>query len=166
MDFHDVVTSRRSVKKYDPSHLITDQELERLFSTVVLSPSSFNLQHWRFVVIRDPAGKKELRKRAYDQVQVEEASAAIVVCAKLTAHTDAARIYADAPADVRDRMVPMIEGFYTDKPQMQRDEAIRGASLAAMTLMLTATEMGYGTSTLCGFWRRQAWNDLCYFWHR
>lgn len=151
MQFNEIVTARRSVKNYDPGHEITDDELKTIFHRVILSPSSFNLQHWRFVVVRDPARKADIRKAAWDQEQVEAASAVIVVCAKLDAHQDAERLYADTPKSVRDRMVPMIHGFYADKPQMQRDEAIRSASLAAMTLMFAATDAGYATGPMIGF---------------
>ena len=64
---------------------ITDAELAAIFERVRLTPSSFNLQHWRFVVVRDPARKASLRKAAFNQEQVEMASAAIVVVGKLTA---------------------------------------------------------------------------------
>lgn len=151
MQFDETVTARRSVKSYDRGHKITDDELKAIFEKVILSPSSFNLQHWRFVVVRDPARKAEIRQAAWNQEQIETASAVIVVCAKLDAHQDAERLYADTPKSVRDRMVPMIHGFYADKPQMQRDEAIRSASLAAMTLMFAATDIGYATGPMIGF---------------
>lgn len=151
MQFSDVLAGRRSVKKYDPSHSIGDEELKTLFEKVSLSPSSFNLQHWRFVVVRDKELKSRLRKAAYDQEQVETASAVVVVAAKLNAHEDAEQIYADAPDSVKQSMIPMIKGFYANKPQLQRDEAIRSASLAAMTLMYAAFDMGYATGPMIGF---------------
>jgi nitroreductase len=151
MDFSKIVTERRSVKTYDPQHPITDDELKAIFDKVVLSPSSFNIQHWRFVVVRDPGRKAELRKAAFDQEQVEAASAAIVVVGRLNAHEDADRIYAEAPQPVRERMVPMIHSFYAASPQAQRDEAIRSAALAAMTLMYAAYDHGYATGPMIGF---------------
>lgn len=151
VQFAEIVFNRRSIKKYDPNHVITNAELKRLFEKVILSPSSFNLQHWRFVVVRDKAVKSRLRKAAYDQEQIESASATIVVAAKLTAHEDAPRVYAGAPESVRKSMLPMIEGFYSDNPQLQRDEAIRSGSLAAMTLMYAALDMGYATGPMIGF---------------
>lgn len=151
MEFSDVVQTRRSVKKYDPSFSLDDATLRRLFERVVLTPSSFNIQHWRFVVVREAAEKKALRAAAFDQAQVEEASATIVVCAKLSAFRDADRIYAEAPESVRATMLPMIEGFYAGNQALQRDEAIRSASLAAMTLMLAACDLGLATGPMIGF---------------
>lgn len=101
MQWEQVVAGRRSIKSYDRNHSITDDELKKLFGEVVLSPSSFNVQHWRFVVVRDPALKARLRKASFDQEQVETASAVIVVTAKLNAHEDAPEIFADAPSNVQ-----------------------------------------------------------------
>jgi nitroreductase len=151
MEFSKVVEARRSVKLFDTSYDVDDATLGKLFDSVVLSPSSFNLQHWRFVVVRDAENKKALRSVAYDQPQVTDAAVVVVVCANLLAHRDAERIHADAPDDVRSKMVPMINGFYEGKDRMQRDEAIRSASLAAMTLMLAATDMGLATGPMIGF---------------
>lgn len=151
MEFSEIVTGRRSVKKYDPTHTISDDDLRALFQKVVLSPSSYNLQHARFVVVRDPELKVKLRKAAFDQQQVEAASATIVVVGKLNAHEDAGDIHADAPEEVRKALLPMIRGFYEGQPQLQRDEAIRSAALAAMTLMYAAYELGYATGPMIGF---------------
>ncbi len=151
MDFTNVCEGRRSIKKFDSNHAISDTELSAMFEQVRLTPSSFNLQHWRFVVVRDKDKKAALRGAAYNQEQVENASAVVVVLGKLNAHEDAERLYADAPQSVQDSMVPMIASFYTDKPTMQRDEAIRSASMAALTLMYAAHNAGYATGPMIGF---------------
>jgi nitroreductase len=151
MQFDEIVADRRSVSKYDPEFEIGDEQLKALFEKVALTPSSFNLQHWRFVVVRDAARKAELRKASFGQEQVETASAVVVVVGKLSAHADAGDIYAHAPEPVREKMLPMIEGFYGKNPALQRDEAIRSGSLAAMTLMYAACEMGLATCPMIGF---------------
>lgn len=136
MEFTDLVRARRSVKQYDPAHPITDAELRALFEIVALTPTSFNLQHQRFVVVRDPARKRALRAAAMNQPQVEGASAAVVVLGKLDAHAGAGE---------------RIEKFYEGKPALARDEAIRSAALAAMTLMYAALDAGYATGPMIGF---------------
>ncbi len=151
MEFSDVVSGRRSVKSYDAAHTISDDQLATLFDRVSLSPSSFNLQHWRFVVVRDAQRKAAMRKLSYGQEQVENASACIVVVGRLVAHEDAPTIMAEAPQSVRESLIPMINGLYADNAALRRDEAIRSASLAAMTLMHAAYDMGYATGPLIGF---------------
>ncbi len=151
MQFLDTLTARRSVSKFDPGYEMTDEEFQTLFQQVALSPSSFNLQHWRFVIVRDPKRKAALREAAFSQEQLVTASAAIVVVGKLNAYEDAPAIYEETPQRVRDTVLPMIEKFYAGKPAFQRDEAIRSASLAAMSLMLAAADMGYATGPMIGF---------------
>jgi nitroreductase len=46
--------------------------LASLFETVALSPSSFNLQHWNFIAVRDAATKQKMRAAALGQPQLEE----------------------------------------------------------------------------------------------
>ena len=151
MDFADAVNQRGSIKTYDPDHEITDAELIELFELTTRSPSSYNLQHWRFIVLREPEIREEVQAASWGQKQVTECSVCVVVTAKLAAHDDAARIYASAPQAVQDKLVPMIGGFYAMNDQLQRDEAIRSASLASMTLMHAATSMGLATCPMIGF---------------
>ena len=48
----------------------------------------------------------------------------------------------EVPSDQRASLLSMIDGFYDGNPELQRDEAVRSASLAAMTLMLAARNRG------------------------
>ena len=151
MEFSEIVQQRFSVKSYDPEKIISDAELKGLFDEVILSPSSFNLQHWTFVAVKEPEIKKKLKAAAWDQSQMEDCSVAVLVCGKLDAYKDASRIYQEAPDEIQKKVLPMIQNFYEGKDQLQRDEAIRSASLAAMTLMYGATNRGWGTCPMIGF---------------
>lgn len=73
---------RYATKKFDPAKKLSDQELKRLLNVLRLSPSSFGLQPWKFIVITDPQLRKELRKAAWDQPQITDASCLIVLCVK------------------------------------------------------------------------------------
>ena len=151
MEFSDIVQQRRSIKSYDAEKSISDAELKELFKEVTLSPSSFNLQHWTFIAVKDSKQKKALKEAAWGQQQVEDCSVAILVCGKLNAYKDAPIIYKNTPKEVQEGMLPMINKFYEGKEQLQRDEAIRSASLAAMTLMYAAKNLGWVTGPMIGF---------------
>ena len=151
MEFSETVRQRQSVKRYETGVPISDQELALLFEETILSPSSFNMQHWRFVAVRDHETKVKLREAAWNQEQLETCSAVIAVCAKLDAHKDARQIYASEPEAVQARLVPMITEFYGRDAQLQRDEAIRSAALASMTFMLSAKNRGWDTCPMIGF---------------
>ncbi len=151
MDFAQIAETRRSVKQFDPETAISDEELTTLFEQVVLTPSSFNLQHWSFVAVRDKALKSAMQEIAWGQQQVSDSSVAILVSGKLNAYEDAPTIYAETPPSVQDMVLPMIDGFYRESPQSQRDEAVRSGSLAAMSLMYAAQDMGFATGPMIGF---------------
>lgn len=151
MDLEEAIRTRRSVKTYDPDATIDDATLTRLFELVALTPSSWNLQHWRFVVVRDPARRAELKDASWGQRHVGAAPCVIVVAGRLDAYEDAARTNAHAPDSVVAKLVPMIERSYGPDPRLQRDEAIRSGSLAAMTLMLVARSLGLVTCPMIGF---------------
>lgn len=151
MEFSAVVRQRRSIKSYDPARTISDAQLKELFEEVVLSPSAFNLQHWAFIAVRDPEIKKKLKEAAWGQQQIEDCSVPIFVAGKLNAHRDAPSIYKGVPEGVREKVLPMIADFYEGKDQLVRDETIRSASLAAMTLMYAAKSRGFDTGPIIGF---------------
>jgi len=151
LDYFELAEARHSVRIYEPGIEINDAELKRIFDTVVLSPSSFNIQHWKFVVVRDQSRKAELRGLSFGQAQVEQAAAVVLVCGRLDAYQDAAQIYGDADAATREKYVPMIEGAYTDQPALQREEAVRSGSMAAMSLMYAAKAAGWDSGPMIGF---------------
>ena len=151
MNFHDLAQARHSVRHYQPHTAIDDAELKAIFDDVLLTPSSFNLQHWQFVVVRDADRKAALRAVSFGQQQVVDAAAAILVCGRLDAYLDAPRIYADAPEAMRVKALPTIASAYTNQPALQREEAVRSGSLAAMALMLAAKGRGWDSGPMIGF---------------
>jgi len=131
---------------------LDDATLLRLFELVRLSPSSFNLQHTRFIIVREKLRRAALRAAAYGQKHVEECGADVLVAGKLTAHEDVERVQQHVPdLALRAKLVKTITGYYKDNPRFQRDEAVRSGSLASMTLMLAAQSMGLVTCPMIGF---------------
>lgn len=152
MDVSTAIQRRRAVKYYDPAHRMSDAEVEKLMALAMLSPTAFNIQNWRFVTVRDPALRKELRAVAWDQAQVTDASLLVVLTADLKAwEKDPARYWKDAPQAVQDYLVPAIGQYYGGRAQVERDEAMRSCGIAAMSLMLAAQEMGYDSCPMDGF---------------
>ena len=152
MDVETAIRSRRSIKVFDPSHRIDEGETAKLIELATLSPTAFNLQHWRFVVVRDPLVRFQLRQVAYGQAQVSDAALLIAVCADVKAwDRDPARCWRNVGPNERNRMVAAIRRFYAPDPQLQRDEAMRSCALAAQTLMLAAVARGHGTCAMDGF---------------
>lgn len=152
MNVSTAIETRRSVKAYDPNHRMSEAEIERLLGLAILSPSAFNIQNWRFVLVRDPALRGAIRKAAWDQAQVTDASLLIVLCADLKAwEHDPARYWKNTPQPVQDFLVPAIGQYYQGRESVQRDEAMRSCGIAGMALMLAAKEMGYDSCPMDGF---------------
>jgi nitroreductase len=152
MNVPTAIQNRRSVKHFDPDHKMTKKELEKLLSLGLLSPTAFNLQNWRFVVVQDPKLREEIRKVSWDQTQVTEASLLIILCADLKAwEKEPIRYWHSAPERVQEFIVPAIQQYYDGLDQVQRDEAMRSCGIAAQTLMLTAKSMGYDSCPMDGF---------------
>lgn len=152
MNTLDAIIARRAVKQYDPKHTMPDADLTKLMELAAHSPTSFNIQNWRFVVVQDPALRQKIRAAAWDQAQVTDASVLLVLCADIQAwDKNPERYWQNAPKPVQDMLVPMIRPFYDGKPELQRDEAMRSVGIAAQTLMLAAKAMGYDSCPMIGF---------------
>lgn len=152
MNTFEAIEARRSVKHFDPEHIMPKEDIEKLFEATILSPTSFNMQNWRFVAVQDKEIKKQIRAAAWNQAQMEEASIVVLLCADLGSFKDRPeRYWANTPDNVKEMMTGMMTGFYEGKDELQRDEAMRSTGMAAQTIMLAAKEMGYDTCPMVGF---------------
>src|ERR1041385_2493718 len=73
------IKERRATPGFEDVPIHT-ADLEKIIRAGLEAPSGYNLQPWRFVVVRDREQKKKLRQAAFGQAKVEEASAVIVAC--------------------------------------------------------------------------------------
>ena len=152
MQTFEAITSRRAVKQFDPEHVLTADEERELLSLAVLSPTAFNIQNWRFVVVKDKALRAQIRAAAWDQAQVTDSSLLVIMCADLKAwEKEPERYWANTDQGTRDILLPAIDNYYRGKEKTQRDEAMRSCGMAAQTLMLTAKSMGYDSCPMDGF---------------
>ncbi len=152
MDTFDAIYERRAVKHYDPEHDLTDDEISKLMEAAIQSPTSFNIQNWRFVLVRDKPLRQQIRAAANDQAQVTDASLLIVMTADLKAwEKSPERYWRDAPPEVAEILVNWMGPFYQGKDELQRDEAMRSCGLAGQTIMLAAKAMGYDSCPMIGF---------------
>lgn len=152
MNTLEAIHTRRSIKHFDAHHRMTAQEIEELLALALLSPTAFNIQNWRFVILEDAHLRQKVRAASWNQTQITDASLVIVLCADLKAwEKQPERYWAHSPANVREFMVQAIDDYYRDKTQTQRDEGMRSCALAAQTLMLAAQSLGYDSCPIGGF---------------
>lgn len=157
-----IFRERHSVRYFDPSHTLSEQEIKELLGLAGTAPSSWNLQHWKFVVINTAAAKERLLPIARNQKQIVDASVTVAILGDLEANRNAEAVYRPiVKAGLEDSyagytsypmMIDQIESAYGNAaPTYRRDEAIRNASLAAMQLMLAAKAKGLDSGPMVGF---------------
>lgn len=152
MQTAEAIRQRRAVKQFDPDHRFTDEELAALLDLALQAPTSFNMQNWRFVLVRDPELREQIRAAAVDQAQVTDASLLFVLCADVKAWAMQPRRYwRNAPQEVQDVLMPWMKPFYEGRERLQRDEAMRSVGIVAQTMMLAAKSMGYDSCPMIGF---------------
>ena len=153
MDTLDAIYQRRAVKHFDPNHKLTPEEEQKLLEATIQSPTSFNIQHWRFVILRDPELRAKIRSEfGNDQAQMTDASLLILFTADVKAwQKEPQRYWQNAPQEVADLLVGWMGPFHEGREWLQRDEAQRSIGIAMQTLMLAAKAMGYDSCPMIGF---------------
>ncbi len=153
MNTIDAIYQRRAVKHFDPEHILSQEEELKLFEATIQSPTSFNIQHWRFVVLRDSELRAKIRtKFGNDQAQMTDASLLVLFTADVKAwNREPKRYWKNAPKDVAELLVNWMGPFHAEKEWLQRDEAQRSIGMAMQTMMLAAKGMGYESCPMIGF---------------
>jgi nitroreductase len=145
--------SRRSIRQYE-SRTIPEHDLRELLRLAGRAPSAFNVQPWRFIVVRDEAVKARLAEAAHGQQQVLRAPATIVLVSDME---DALRRMPEAmhpamPAGKREAGVESVRASFSDKSNEEREAWGNAQSNIALGyLLLLAESLGYATSPMLGF---------------
>jgi nitroreductase len=73
---------RYATKQFDPHRKISEREWEALEQALLLTPSSFGLQPWTFIVVKDPALRAKLQPASWGQSQIVDASHLVVFASR------------------------------------------------------------------------------------
>ena len=163
--FLELIRRRVSAERFDPGRALDDATVRDLVADATLAPSSFNIQHWRFVAVRREEDKRRLQAAAHGQRQVAEAALTLIVLGdtrgvdRLPEIVERAVAAGALPPGKAAAWVRLAREIYAD-PRMARDEALRCGSLAAMLLMLSAEARGLAASALTGFDADQVCRDF------
>ncbi len=159
MEVIEAIKSRRSINFFEPGMEIPDEKLKELLEIANLSPSSFNVQPWKVIVVKDPGRKKVLRECAFGQPKTEEASVVLIMVADPDFLENNFERVLDRwielgyiTEDKRDSNRQLAEKLYGAPDSMERKyTAVKNTSLFAMTLMIAAKGMGLETHPMDGF---------------
>lgn len=127
MDVFEAIKKRRSIRKFDSTKEVTDEQIEKLLESARWAPSAGNLQSWFFAVVKDEETKKRLVEAAWGENFIAQAPVVIVSCADLQRSAS--------------RYGGRGESLY----------AIQDATIATQNIWLAATEMGLGAVWIGAF---------------
>ncbi|HWC20302.1 MAG TPA: nitroreductase family protein [Terriglobales bacterium] len=152
-----VIHERTSINHFDATKSISQAEIRAIVADAIQAPSSYNIQHWRFIAVIDPEKKQQLEAAAYNQTKVGHASATIIVLGDLRGYEKLDKIYQPLvkrgvmTEEAAAKGIQRATAAYINNPQFQRDEAIRSGALAGMTFMIAAQARGYASGPMIGF---------------
>jgi nitroreductase len=151
------ILQRRATRKFDASKPLDDDLLRRILSLATHAPSSYNLQPWRFLVVRTEANRKKLRGCAFNQPKITEAPVVVIVLGDKTPHRSRLDLIAQRMID---RGVMTLDGAAEFRARLTRSMnalaepevwATRSTMLAAATLMIAAESLGVASAPMEGF---------------
>jgi len=154
MEYSEANKQRRAVNVFDPAVAIKEDELKRIFEEASLAPSSFNFQPWKVVIALSAKAKEGLKRAAFGQAKVTEASAVLVFFGNTKQYLESDDVFDDwvekgyLKAGEVEKTKGMAKGLYGG-----REVAFvsRNVGLLAMNIMLAAKNRGWDTHPMDGF---------------
>lgn len=150
---------RYATKQFDPTKKIDEATWSALEEALVLAPSSFGLQPWKFLVITDPAVRESLVPLSWGQRQVADASHLVVFAVKHPVTTADVRRFIERTAEVQSTPVEALAGYekvvanFVENPPFGlelRSWATRQVYLALGQFMTAAALLGIDTCPMEG----------------
>lgn len=107
----ETLQSRYATKEFDPSKKVSTSDWDALEESLVLTPSSFGLQPWKFIVVTDQATKDSLVEHSWGQKQVADCSQMIVLCAKKQMTSEDTEAWLQRIVEVRGVSRESLDGY-------------------------------------------------------
>ncbi|PWY55410.1 nitroreductase family protein [Legionella qingyii] len=166
--FKKIISERRATPNFDGSP-VSDHDLAAIVKAGMEAPSGYNLQPWRFIVVRDMKQKQRLREAAMGQPKVEEAGCVIVCCGDLNAprgeSLDAVLQESEKHGFNKEqnlKVKALLENTFSapagNAMGFAPDYAVwvnRHVMIAFTTMMWMAEALGYDTAPMEGFFEDQ-----------
>ena len=150
MEFGEVVKTRRSVRDFDTSRDVPERFVKKIFELAELSPSSYNLQPWEFVIVRSAEKKERLKECAYGQSHVGTASLVIIVLGNRNPLKKAKKV-AESSSSIQAENFKNVLKRIPPQDDFGVGWASKNVGLIASTLMLAAHNFGISSCPMEGF---------------
>ena len=102
---------RYATKKYDSSFELDPKDKATLEQVLQLTPSSYGLQPLHYIWLEDQKLLEQTKKLAWNQEQITDASAVIVLCTLTTLDRTFLDAHIDLTRDTRSMQEEQIQGF-------------------------------------------------------
>ena len=159
MDVITAIEQRRSINFFDTTRNVPDELIRQILEFATLSPSSFNLQPWKVIIVNEPQKKKILRECAFNQPKVEEAPVVLIIIADPMAVEENIESVLNSwvklgymKSEMKDSYKGMANSLYGEPGSLKRQFfAIKNTCLFAMNIMMAAKGAGLDTHPMDGF---------------
>jgi nitroreductase len=144
---------RRSIREFEPVP-VPPAELDEILRLTALAPSAFNLQPWRFVVVRDEDVKRRLAEVAFNQRQILSAPVVIVLYTDMLEALDRIDEVLHPGKDEAKRASArssILRSFAKKTASERESWGAEQGNIALGYLLLSAESSGYQTSAMLGF---------------
>lgn len=110
-NINEALTWRYATKKFDTTKKLTDETLNQILEAGRLSPSSFGLQPWKFILVENTELRAKLREAGYSQTQITDASNLLVLAYKNDMSESYVDSYMKSTAETQNVSVDTLSGF-------------------------------------------------------
>jgi nitroreductase len=107
----DALNWRYATKKFNPNRIISQEEWRILEDSLLLAPSSYGLQPWKFLIVKDPAIREKLKPVSWNQSQVTDASHYLVFTTLKTITPAYIKHFIDRHVEIRQQPRENFEGY-------------------------------------------------------
>lgn len=159
----DAFRFRHATKEFDPSKKISDEDFRFILETGRLSPSSFGMEPWRFLVIQNEQLRDKIKNSSWGAAgKLPDASHFVIILARthLDTRHDAAYLkeqFKDVPEERLSQLLGMIEEFQKhdfkllDQKRFLDDWAMKQTYIPLANMMTAAAQIGIDSCPIEGF---------------
>ncbi len=159
MELLSSLNTRYATKVFDTTKQVSEEELEKLLEAIRLSASSFGLQPYKVVVVKNPETRAELRKASWGQPQITDCSALLVFAVKSTIDTNTVDEFIDlvattrnAPKEALSEYQNMMNGTVGSRtPEQLENWASKQAYIALGFGLVSSAILGIDSCPMEGF---------------
>ena len=161
MNFEQITEKRRAINFFDSKQDVSEEQLKKIVELAARTPSSFNLQPWNIMVLREVEEKEKLKAIAWDQPKIVEAPVVLIILADTLGWRESHPIFEKnwkklvesgfMQKEKREWFLNATNSLYNWNPKANLAFGVKNASFFAMSLMYAATSLGLHTHPMDGF---------------